>query len=219
MVGYSMILKEKRDQVIAIARKSKEIGLVPLTFGNFSLRDKKTGYICITPSGMDYDELCSEDIVIVDIDGRIIEGQRKPSVETPMHCKVYNRRNDVYGLCHTHSPYATAWACCNIDFPILVEELAALVGEKLPKAAYRQTGTAELAEVVVAALQDKAAVLMSNHGFLAVGRDLNEAFTNAIVVEEGAKIAYYTRSIGEAKLIPKTVCRKVRNWVKENYGQ
>jgi len=214
-----MILKENRDIVIAIAKKSKEIGLIPLTFGNFSLRDKETGYICITPSGMDYDQLSTEDIVIVDIEGKIVEGHRKPSVETPMHCKVYCKRNDVYGVCHTHSPYATAWACCNVDFPVLVEELAALVGDRLAKAAYCQTGTAELAEVVVAALQDKEAVLMSNHGLLAVGTDLNKAFMNAVVVEEGAKIAYFTRSIGEMSIIPQTVCRKVRKWVKENYGQ
>ncbi|PKM88943.1 MAG: class II aldolase family protein, partial [Firmicutes bacterium HGW-Firmicutes-12] len=97
-----MILKENRDIVIAIAKKSKEIGLIPLTFGNFSLRDKETGYICITPSGMDYDQLSTEDIVIVDIEGKIVEGHRKPSVETPMHCKVYCKRNDVYGVCHTH---------------------------------------------------------------------------------------------------------------------
>jgi len=214
-----MLLEEERKKVIAVAKKARNIGLVPLTFGNFSIRDRNTGYICITPSGIDYDELCAEDIVVIDLEGKVVEGLRKPSVETPMHKLVYQKREDVFGICHTHSPYATAWASCDVEFPILVAELAGLVGDRLAKAPYCQFGTMDFAEVVTACLQDKQAVLLSNHGLLTVGSDLDNAFVNAVIVEEGAKIACFAYNIGEPRLIPKTECRKVRKWVTKNYGQ
>lgn len=214
-----MLLREERQKVITVAKKARDIGLVPLTFGNFSLKDRKTGYFCITPSGMDYGELYPEDIVVVDPEGNIIEGLRKPSVEMPMHRLIYKNREDVFGICHTHSTYATAWASCDTEFPVLVAELAALVGDKLAKAPYCQFGTLDFAEKVAASLQDKQAVLLSNHGLLAVGRDLDKAYANAVVVEEGAKIAYLALNIGKPLAIAKTECRKVRKWVQKNYGQ
>lgn len=214
-----MLLKEERLKVIAIAKKARNTGLIPLTFGNFSIRDRKTGYICITPSGMDYDELGVEDIVVIDLAGNVIHGVRKPSVEFPMHRLVYQRREDVFGICHTHSSYATAWASCDVEFPILVAELAGLVGDRIVKAPYCQFGTADFAEVVVCSLQDKQAVLLSNHGLLTVGADLDIAFANAVIVEEGAKIAYFAYNIGKPRSIAKTECRKVRKWVVKNYGQ
>ncbi|MDX9871724.1 MAG: class II aldolase/adducin family protein [Clostridia bacterium] len=214
-----MILQHEREKVIIIAQRALATGLVPLTFGNFSLRDQEKGMFCITPSGMDYDDLIPEDIVVLDLDGRVVEGNRKPSVETRLHRMIYEKRPDVNGVCHTHSTYATAWASCGVKFPIIVEEVAALVGETLGKSAYQQTGTEELARSVVEALGEKQAALISNHGLVAVGPDLDKAFANAVAVEEGAKIAYLAKNIGEMKELPKSVCRKVHQWAAKNYGQ
>ncbi|KKM11115.1 aldolase [Clostridiales bacterium PH28_bin88] len=214
-----MLLGKEREKVISIALKCRKTGLVTLTFGNFSLRDRETGYVCITPSGMDYEELTPEDIVVVDVEGRIVEGKRKPSVETPMHCLVYKKRPDVFGICHTHSVFATAWASCQARFPVVVAELAALVGEEVRTAPYRPMGTVQLAEIVADTLADKHAVLLANHGVLAVGADPDTAFVNAVVVEEGAKIAFYAQNIGKLNVLPPQDCQALRQWMLDKYGQ
>ncbi len=214
-----MLLEHQRVKVIEIAQKSRKLGLVVLTFGNFSLRDEQTGYVCITPSGMDYDELEPADIVIVDFQGNILDGRRNPSVEMPMHCLVYQKREDVGGICHTHSTFATAWACARDSLPVVVAELAALVGGPVPVAPYRPMGTQELAESVVDTLEDKHAVLLANHGLLAAGPDLDTALANAVVVEEGAKIAYYSKMLGSQKELPAEECQALRDWLLKKYGQ
>lgn len=216
----NVLLSFQREKVISVAQSARRMGLVVLTFGNFSLRDEETGYICITPSGMDYDELKPEDIVVVNRDGAVIEGRRTPSVETPLHCAVYRHRNDVFGVCHTHSVFATAWACCNVPFPVIVAELAVLVGGRLDTAPYRPLGTPELAEAVVKTLGGvKHAVLMANHGVLTVGADLDAALRNALTVEKGAKTAYLARGIGQVNVIEENECEKLQAWAKARYGQ
>lgn len=214
-----MLLKELRDKVIEISLKAQREKLIPLTMGNFSARDRATGYICITPSGMEYDKLIAEDIVVLDEDGNIIEGKRKPSIEAPLHCAVYRRRKDVFGVSHTHSVFATAWAACNESIPVVVAELAALIGGPVECALYKPMGSLELAETAAIRLSDRHAILLANHGVLAVGHDIETAFANSVVVEEGAKIAYYARQIGMMKLIPDEECSVLRKNTLEKYGQ
>jgi len=212
-------LKEQRMKVIQTARKAQEMGLIALTFGNFSSRDEKTGYVCITPSGMDYEELEPADVVVCDVRGMIIEGSRKPSVETPMHCLIYQNRPDVFGICHTHSTFATAWASCLEKLPVIVAELAALVGEAVDTIPYRPIGSRELAEVTAKGLADKSAVLLANHGLVAVGPDLARAFNNAVIVEESAKITFYAKNIGKMKVMTEGDCRSIKRWADDKYGQ
>jgi L-ribulose-5-phosphate 4-epimerase len=160
-----MLLENQRAKVIKIALKAQQMGLMALTFGNFSLRDPETGYVCITPSGMPYEDLKPEDVVVVDVNGNNVDGKRKPSIETPMHTMVYRKRPDVFGVVHTHSVFASAWASCDVEFPLILAEVAALVGEPIETAPYRPMGTVELAEIVTDTLKDKHAVLMANHGY------------------------------------------------------
>ena len=214
-----MLLKELREKVIEISLKAQKEKLIPLTMGNFSAKDRKTGYICITPSGMEYDKLTAEDIVVLDEDGNVVEGKRKPSIETPLHCAVYRRRKDVFGVSHTHSVFATAWAACNESIPVVVAELAALIGGPVECALYKPMGSLELAETAAIRLKDRHAILLANHGVLAVGHDIDTAFANSVVVEEGAKIAYYARQIGVMKLIPEDECKALRKTNLKKYGQ
>jgi len=214
-----MLLEKQRVELIRFLLKAQEMGLIPLTFGNFSLRDKETGYVCISPSGMDYQELKPKDIVVVDVNGKVIDGTRKYSIETPMHCMIYRKRADVNGVCHTHSVFATAWASTELKLPVVVAELAALVGGKIDTAPYQPMGTMELAETVVATLKEQDAVLMANHGLLTVGVDLATAFKNAVIVEEGAKVAYYAHNIGKVKVMPDEECHRLRQWIINKYGQ
>ena len=214
-----MLLEEERKIVIKTALKAQNSGLVPLTFGNFSIRDQKTGYVCITPSGIDYQDLQPQDIVVIDIEGKIIEGAKRPSVETPMHCHIYKKRPDVFGICHTHSTFATAWASCEESMPVIVAELAALIGGRVETAPYRPIGSIALAEVTAKVLADKAAVLMSNHGLVAVGPDLASAFCNAVIVEESAKVTFYAKNLGKIKVISEAECEAIKKWASEKYGQ
>lgn len=214
-----MLLLMQRQKVIEIALKAQRDRLIPLTMGNFSLRDEETGYICITPSGMDYSLLQPEDIVVVDIQGTIIDGNRKPSIETQLHCRTYAKRADVFGICHTHSTYATAWACCGKEIPVIVAELAGMIGGPVKCAPYAPMGTIELADIVAAHLYSQNAILMENHGMLAVGENIDKAFANAVIVEEGAKITLYSMQIGGMKTIADQECKDLKRKTLENYGQ
>lgn len=214
-----VLLCENRQKVIEIACKAQNDKLMPLTMGNFSIRDKATGYVCITPSGMEYSLLRPEDIVVVDLQGDIIDGQRKPSIEMQLHCKVYIKRADVYGICHTHSTYATAWACCGKEIPVVVAELAGMIGGPVKCAPYAPMGTIELANITAEHLGSQNAILMENHGMLAVDENIDKAYANAVIVEEGAKVAFISSVIGGMKTITEQECEYLRRRTIENYGQ
>lgn len=214
-----MLLREQRQKVIDIALKAQCEKLMPLTMGNFSIRDKETGYICITPSGMEYDLLKPEDIVTVDIGGRVVDGDRRPSIETMLHCRTYAKRPDVMGICHTHSSFATAWACCGKEIPVIVAELAGMIGGPVQCAPYAPMGTVDLADIVSDALGSRNAILMENHGMLAVGESIEKAYANAVIVEEAAKITLYAMQIGGMKTITDQECDYLRKQTIENYGQ
>ncbi|GAA0731720.1 class II aldolase/adducin family protein [Clostridium oceanicum] len=214
-----MLLEKQREKIIQIALEVQKLNLVALTFGNFSIRDIETGYVCVTPSGMKYEDLKTEDIVIMDTDCNIVDGSRKPSIEASMHCAVYRKRKDVFGIVHTHSVYATAWASCNKSIPCVLAETAAVVGGTIKCAPFKPMGSVELAEVTIEELGNSDAVLMERHGVLAVGNNIDVALANAIIVEESAKVAYFAKNIGEISELPKDVCLKLRNDVMEKYGQ
>lgn len=214
-----MLLEEQRNKIVEIGKRIQSDKLVPLTFGNFSIRDFETGYVCITPSGMPYETLTPEDIVVVDVDGNNVDGKRTPSIETGLHCAVYRKRPEVGSVVHTHSTFVTAWASCNKEIPSVVAEVAALVSGKVKCAPYRPCGSKELAEVTSDWLGDDDAVLLGNHGVLVVGADIYTAYMNAVIVEEGAKVAYYAQNIGEMRILDENECAYERESAKKGYGQ
>ncbi|NBJ17055.1 MAG: class II aldolase/adducin family protein [Dehalobacter sp. 4CP] len=191
-----MILSEEREIVLITAKKALAEGLVRLSFGNFSVYDPKTGYICITPSGIDYSELYPEDIAVIDIEGNEIAGKHKPSIEKAMHIEIYKSRQDSLAICHTHSTYATAWACTAEELPVLVAELASRTGKSIPKVPYFEPGSDLLAQAAAKALKKSDVALLSNHGIIAVGKTMKLAYANALITEEGAMVAYLASRIG-----------------------
>ncbi|AND85617.1 class II aldolase/adducin family protein [Clostridium tyrobutyricum] len=214
-----MLLEDNRKKVIEIALKVQEKELVTLTFGNFSIRDKETDYICITPSGINYEDLKPEDIVVANLHGEVIDGNKKPSTEILMHCAIYKKRQDVFGIIHTHSTMATSWACCGMDIPCISSELSSLIGGPIRCAPYKTQETRELGEVAAATLKDSNAILLKNHGTISVGKDINEAFINSIIVEESAKKAFYAKQIGVLSIISEDECNLIKKNVKKKYGQ
>lgn len=214
-----MLLEKERRKVIEIALMIKAEKLIPLTFGNFSLRDAKTGYVCITPSGMPYDTLHPSDIVVVDTDNHIIDGERKPSIELPLHTSVYRKREDVNGIVHTHSTYCTAWSCRDGGMPCITSEAAGLVGGMIRCAAFVPPGTDKLAEVTSDALGRDKAVMMGNHGVICVDGTIEQAFHDAIIVEESAKVAFIAYELGNVNTLKEQMCKFLKEDTEKNYGQ
>ena len=186
------MLENLKEQVVFYARKAQNAGLCKHKAGNVSVRDPETGYICITPSGVDRDLLTPDMVCVVDKDLHVIEGG-KPSSETLMHIACYREREDIGAIVHTHSAIASAFACLNRPIPSFIFELFVfhLDNGVIPVAPYALPGTTELAENVAATVKRSDLVLMERHGTIAVGKDLAEAYENADYIEELAKI-YYT---------------------------
>jgi len=197
-----MILEEMRREVVEIGRKILKTGLVTVTWGNVSVKDPESGYIAITPSAMDYDIIKPEDIVIVSADGTVIDGERNPSSETLMHLYIYEKRPEVNAIVHTHSTYATAIGVTRGEIPMIIGEVANAIGGSIETAEFAPEGTVELGKSAVEKMNGKAATLLQNHGVVVVGRTLKDAFFNAVVVEDAAKVYSVASKLGNVTTIP-----------------
>jgi len=189
----------EKKQVIEAAQEMERKGLVVGTAGNISLRLKDPGgreLLAITPSGRYYDSLKVDDIVVVDFAGQKVEGELKASIETPMHIEVLRARKKVNAVVHAHPAFCSAIAVAGMDIPPLIDEQVILIGGEIKVAQYGFPGTPDLAKNVVSALGPRNAVILANHGVLAVGRDMREALTICELAEEMAKIYVSALSLG-----------------------
>jgi L-fuculose-phosphate aldolase len=202
-----------RAEVVRVARALRERGLAIGTSGNVGAR-LADGRIAITPSTMDYDEMTPDDIVIVEPDGTPSGGgQRSPSSELRIHLEVFATRPDVNAIVHSHSPFATAWSATRRQIPAVHYVLAMLVApgrDTLRVAEYATFGTAELAGNAVAALGTDNAVLLANHGAIAVAGSLRSALGRAERIEELAMLAWRAEQIGGATLLDAAELDRVR---------
>lgn len=185
-------------EIVQTARKMLELGLVVGSLGNLSARaPKDPEKIYIKPSGLPYRRLTAEDIVVIDSEGNVLEGHRKPSSEWRLHAAIYRERPDVCAIVHTHSVEAQAWSFLNEELPARTEELEIFVGGSVPTARYAPSGTQELAKNAVQALQDRKAVLLACHGVVGVGASLEEALLICQLVERQAHLAWLLRLAGQ----------------------
>lgn len=173
-------------------------GLVAGTEGNVSARTPE-GNVLITPSGLDYAVTEPEDIVVVSLDGKTLEGSFEPSVETPMHTGIYRARPETLSIVHTHARFSTTLACLNWEIPPVHYMLANLSDEgRVPVARYATYGTEELARSAAQALgRAHRACLLSNHGTICVGASVSEAYSRTELLEQMAEIYYRARTAGE----------------------
>lgn len=189
------------------------------TGGNISARmPQDRNLFMITPSGMPYNELKPEDIVICNLDGEIIEGNRKPSIEKNMHAEIYKIRGDVDAIIHTHSLYSAALAIARTPLPAIEAGLA-MIGDTIDVAEYANPGTKELAKNVAKTLGKKGAVLVANHGLVAVSNNLKGAFNIVGQVEHGGRLYFLASTTGKVFMIPKKECEEIRQFVTKKYGQ
>lgn len=192
-------------------------GLVHGTGGNFSVRCER-GFI-ITPSGMDYRKLAPADLPLVSLDGRQLEGERRPSVESGLHREIYKRRPGICAVVHTHSLCASAASALRRPLPALLDNQALLFGKEIPCAEYAHIGTAELAKNAAEALGEGSSVLLANHGSVCVAATLPVAAELAEMLEYFAKVYFMTQSAGGGIALTEKETAEGRQLVKESYGQ
>lgn len=208
-----------REKVARVAKRLIDSGLVTGTSGNVSARTPEGG-VLVTPSGIDYEVLEPGDVVLVDLEGTVVEGTLEPSSETPMHTGIYRARAEVGAVVHTHSIYATTLACLGWPIPPVHYMLTTLSEDgQVPLAPYTTYGTGELAGYASDALgESRNACLLQNHGTITVGANPEEAFARTVVLEEMAEIYYRTRIAGEPILLSPGQIEEVAAKI-SGYGQ
>jgi L-fuculose-phosphate aldolase len=211
-----MTLPALRKEIVAFGRKMVTANLTTGSGGNISALDA-SGHVAITPSGIEYADLSAGQIVVTDRRGRSLGEGLRPSSELGFHLALYDRRPDIRAVVHTHSVYATTFACLREEIPA-VHYLVGYCGQRVRVAPYATFGTPELAAAVTATIGGDQAVLLANHGLVAVGPTLARAFAVAEEIELVARLYYQTRAIGSPHLLPEdemdTVLAKFKH-----YGQ
>lgn len=210
------MLEMLKQQVVKYALSAERSGLCKHRAGNFSARDPESGLVCITPTGVDREELSYHDICVVDLDAKVIEAETglRPTSETLMHLAAYKSRSDIHAVAHTHSRFATSFAVLKKIIPAIVYEVAALKCKKgyIPLAPYGRPGTPELADSIVEPLKIADVALMESHGVIAVDHDLKEALLKAHYVEELAEIYYRTLMINRGNEPPTVPLEELQQW-------
>lgn len=211
------MLEELKKRVIAIAQSAQRDGLCKHKSGNFSMRDPKTNYVVITPSGVDRELLTPEDMVVIDLDANVIEYRKgiRPSSEVLMHLMIYKTRPAVKAVAHTHSMYASVFAVLGKEIPAVVYE-AMVLGLKtgvIPVAPYGRPGSMELAESVIEPVKISDALLLARHGALAVDeKDIESAYLKANYIEEFAEIYYHVLTVTKGTEPPVFGPEELRAW-------
>jgi L-fuculose-phosphate aldolase len=208
-----------RREIVQTCRRMRASGLVVGTEGNVSARTTE-GNVLITPSGLDYAVTEPEDIVVVSLNGKRLEGAFEPSVETPMHTGIYRSRPETSGIVHTHARYSTTLACLNWEIPPVHYMLASLSEEgRVPVARYATYGTEELARSAARALgRAHRACLLRNHGTISVGATVSEAYSRTELLEQMAEIYYRARAAGEPVVLSADEMAEVAAKI-HDYGQ
>ena len=205
---------ELKYQVCDWAKRAYADGLFEGTCGNLSAYDREQGIVVITPSSVPYERYRPEDMVVIDLEGNVLEGDHKPSSEWIMHTMVYRRKANVNAVIHTHSPYASAFAVRNESIPCILIEMIPTIGGDVPLAQFGMPGTEEVGEEACKVLNGRGGCLLANHGVLAVGNSLEQACVRAGYVENAAKICAIAQSSGG--IVPLSEERYLA--VKEHYG-
>jgi L-fuculose-phosphate aldolase len=198
-----LIDKIKQDIVIVCKRLLNE-GHVIGSAGNVSVRVKmdKEEFILITPSNIKYSEMVKDDILLINFDGKVVKGDKNPSVEKQLHLGIYKAREDINAIIHSHGIYSTILSTLNLSLPPVIEELIPYLGGEIECAEYGEAGSEELAENVVTSLGEKSALILANHGNVCCGSHLEGSYTVLEYLERGAKIYYLAKLLKDPNLLP-----------------
>lgn len=213
------MLEELRQEVWQANLALPNNGLVLWTSGNVSARDPETDLVAIKPSGVLFDQLTPDNLVIVDLNGEVVEGVLKPSVDTASHLYVYRHRQDVNGVVHTHSPYATSFAIRGEPLRIYTTTSAAVFGCDIPVSDFATIGEEEIGKEIVEKIGDCTAILMRNHGVFTIGKDATAALKAAVILEETAQSVHYALVRGPVTPLSPKVVKAGYEVYHTSYGQ
>ncbi|MBZ0289702.1 MAG: L-ribulose-5-phosphate 4-epimerase [Anaerolineae bacterium] len=216
-----MLLPKLREEVCALHAELPKNNLVAWTSGNVSARDPETNLVVIKPSGIKFPDLRPENMVIVDINGKVVETDYKPSSDTASHCVIYRARADVNGVVHTHSRYATAFAVLGREIPCVTTAMGDEFGGPIPCGGFALIGGEEIGTVVVEALKDSLSpsCILQNHGVFATGKNAENAVKAAIMTEDNAAIVWLALQIGTPLTISDEDIAKLHHRYTHIYGQ
>jgi L-ribulose-5-phosphate 4-epimerase len=200
-------IKKFKKEIVSTCKRLLNDGHVIGSAGNVSIRVKSGDeeFVLITPSNVNYEEMESDDILIINLEGKVVEGERNPSVEKHLHLGIYKEREDVNAIIHSHGIYSTILSTLKLSLPPAMEELVPYLGGEVVCAEYGEAGSEELAENVKKSLEERNAVILANHGSLCCGSHLKGAYTVLQYLERGSKIYYLAKLIKEPYLLPEDV--------------
>ena len=213
------MLEALREEVCRLHLELPKNNLVAWTVGNLSARDPDSGLVVVKPSGVLYEELTPDKMIVLDVDGKLVEGTMRRSSDADTHVYVYRHRPDVGGMVHTHSTFATAFAAVGRPIPPVLTAICDEFGGPIPCGSYAKIGGLEIGEEIVRSIGRSRAILMQNHGVFTVGPTALAAVKSAVMVEDIARTLFYAYQLGEPPTIPpEEVARAHRRYLDE-YGQ
>jgi len=207
-----MLFEELRKEVVFYGKELLHEGLTMGTGGNISVREPKSGLIAIKPTSIPYNLINPEDVPIIDENGKIIEGQKAPSSEWPMHTLIYRSRPEVMAIVHDHSMYAIACSVANIEIPLTTHEISCYSSKPIKIVPFEVPGTSELGKGALKYLEEADAVVLRHHGPLTIGVNLWHAFDVAVALEQAAFVLYVTKILGNTETIPSEGLKVLRSF-------
>lgn len=213
------MLKDLKEEVLKANLELPQRKLITYTWGNVSGIDRESGLVVIKPSGVEYDVLRAEDLVVVDLDGNIVEGELRPSSDTPTHLVLYREFNEIGGIVHTHSSWATIWAQIGMDIPACGTTHAdyfygaipctrEMERDEIQRAYERETGNVIVETFVGRNPVHCPGVIVNDHGPFTWGKNPAEAVYHAVVLEEVAKMAYFTEKMSPGNIMGNAIMNK-----------
>ena len=209
-----MEIAEMKQKVQQAALKAYTEKLVAGTSGNVSAYNREQGLMAISPSSLDYLVMRPEDVVIMKLGGTVVEGDRKPSSEWRLHAELYKGLEHTNAVIHTHSPRASSFAVLHESIPLILNEMMMFLGGDIPLADFAMPGTSEVGLNAAKVMQNRYSCLLANHGTVAVGKDLEQAYIRAVYVEDAATVYHFARQLVKPVLIPAEAATALR----EKYG-
>jgi L-ribulose-5-phosphate 4-epimerase len=213
------VLEELKAEICELNLELPRGGLVTWTSGNVSGRDRETGLVVIKPSGIRFEALRPEHMVVVDDHGQTVEGDLKASSDVFTHCVIYRGRPDVYGVVHTHSRYATAFAAVGKTIPPVLTAICDEFGGTIPLGKLELIGNEDIGREVLRSIGDSPAILMQNHGVFTIGKTPEAAVKAAVMVEDVAHTVFVAMQLGEPIVIPDDIVARLRQRYVTQYGQ
>jgi L-ribulose-5-phosphate 4-epimerase len=213
------MLEKLKQELVELHLELPRNNLVAWTGGNVSARDARTGLVVIKASGIRYEEMRPRHMVVMDLNGKKVEGDFKPSSDVYSHLYIYKHRPDVGGVVHTHSRYATAFAAVGREIPCVLTAMADEFGGPIPCGGFALIGDEAIGRIVVESIGESPAVLLKNHGVFTIGKNATAAVKAAVMTEDAAATVWLAMQIGTPDIIPQEDVDKLHDRYTNVYGQ